>query len=114
MGLSRCAAVVAGVALIAPFGPSGLESAVVAGGCTPPAKFSRAPHRPFIVSDADVYRGSCQVARLSGPTSMAREYGVRSSNRLVICRAYAETSFQPALYRPAVDGCVKSFALRKK
>ena len=81
-------------------------------GCVAPPKYSRAPHRPFNVSDAGVYRESCTVARLAGPRRMARDYRVRSTNPLTICEAYARISFRPVLFRPAIDGCLKGFRLR--
>jgi hypothetical protein len=52
-------------------------------GCSAPANFSRAPHRPFTVSDAEIYRAGCSVARLVGPKKLAHKYRDRSTNRLV-------------------------------
>jgi hypothetical protein len=85
---------------------------VTARGCTPPAKSSWALHQPFMISDAAVYQATCTVARVLGPRQIAREYGVRSPDLRTICQKYAAISYQRALIRPAVNGCLKGFSLR--
>jgi hypothetical protein len=79
--------------------------------CIAPPNFSRAPHRPFTVSDAEIYRDSCALARLFGPKRMAREYRVRSTNRLTICQRFAKVGYRPVLFRHAIKGCLKGFRL---
>jgi hypothetical protein len=88
------------------------SAAESARGCTPPSKYSRAPHRPFTVSDADVYRESCEVARLYGAKKLGRAYGARGGSRAAACAAYVTTSYQASLRRPATNGCLKGLALR--
>lgn len=89
-----------------------LHSATSSAGCVAPRSFSRAPHRPYSVSDAAVYREACTLARLFGPKQLAREYRIRSSNPAVICERWAGIGYQPVLFRPAFAGCRKGFALR--
>lgn len=95
-----------------------LEASGVAGSedstarsCIAPPNFSRAPHRPFTVSDAQIYRDTCTLARLFGPKRMAREYRIRSANRLTICQRFVKVSYRPVLFRPAIDGCLRGSRL---
>jgi hypothetical protein len=100
-------------ALDAPHRVQGTEDSM-ARGCTAPSDLSRAPHRPFIVSDAQIYRDSCTLARLLGPKRMAHEYLVRSTNRLTICQRFVKVGYRPVLFRLAIDGCLKGFRLRDR
>jgi hypothetical protein len=81
-------------------------------GCTAPAQYSRAPHRPFAISDAAVYRQECTIARLYGPREIARQYHISSTNNLVICTRTAAENYRSVFSRPAVDGCMRGFRLR--
>lgn len=90
-----------------------LEPAYGATPCTAPAKYSRVDRAPFTVSDADVYREACRVARALGVRAIAQDYGIRSSNRLVVCVAFAQKSYRPVFLNPATQGCLRGIALRR-
>lgn len=89
------------------------NGAVAATPCTAPSTYSRADSKPYTVSPADVYRLSCQVARTFGPKQLARDLGIRSSNRTVICIEFARTNYVPRLRAPATAGCLRGFSLRR-
>lgn len=89
------------------------ESALAATPCTAPAKYSRVDRKPYIVSPADAYRLSCQVARAFGPKNVASDLGIRSANRLVICVEFARVNYVPVFRSASTAGCLRGFALRR-
>lgn len=107
--MSRACLVIA--AVIALMGAT--TTATAATPCTAPAKYSRVDRAPYTVSNADVYRDSCRIARALGPKRVARDLGIRSSNEAVICLEYAKTSYRPLFHSPAYAGCMRGFALRR-
>lgn len=73
-------------------------------GCKAPAKY-RGDH-------ARNYTADCQVCRIFGPKAVAKEYGIRSTNPLIVATEYARKSYRPAYRAAGAAGCLRGFQLR--
>lgn len=73
-------------------------------GCKSPAKW-RGVH-------AVNYNVGCEVCREYGVKAVAREYGVRSRDPVVVARRFATVSARPAFRQAHFEGCLRGFRLR--